>query len=101
MLPEKEVTELGENVGEIFRFVIETTIICCEFCNNRSFVSVKHGFGVLFVCRQVEGLRMRIAGKSIQTEKFAARKAQHYSSSSPVKLVVPALVRTHVHSYFQ
>lgn len=51
------------------------------------------------VCRQVDGLRMRMAGKSIPTEKFAAKKAQRYSLSNPVKLVVPALVRT-VHSYF-
>lgn len=46
------------------------------------------------VWRQVEGLRLRFAGKSIPTEKFAAKKAQRYSSSTPVKLVVPALVRT-------
>lgn len=42
----------------------------------------------------MEGLRLRFAGKSIPTEKFAAKKAQRYSSSTPVKLVVPALVRT-------
>lgn len=46
------------------------------------------------VWRQVEGLRLRFAGKSIPTEKFAAKKAQRYSSSTPVKLVVPVLVRT-------
>ncbi|TNN89419.1 Tetratricopeptide repeat protein 39B [Liparis tanakae] len=68
MLPEKEVTEMGENVGEIFR--------------------------------QVEGLRMRIAGKSIPTEKFAASKAQRYSSSTPVKLVVPALEMMYVWNGF-
>lgn len=45
------------------------------------------------VCRQVDGLRLRIAGKSVPTEKFASKKAQRYSSSVPVKLVVPALVR--------
>lgn len=42
----------------------------------------------------MEGLRLRFAGKSIPTEKFAAKKAQRYSSSTPVKLVVPVLVRT-------
>lgn len=53
-------------------------------------------------CRQVDGFRIRIAGKSIPTEKFAAKKAQRYSSSNPVKLVVPALVRrTRVHSCFR
>ncbi|XP_040043629.2 tetratricopeptide repeat protein 39B [Gasterosteus aculeatus] len=68
MLPEEEVIELGENVGEIFR--------------------------------QVEGLRLRIAGKSIPTEKFAASKAQRYSSSAPVKLVVPALEMMYVWNGF-
>ncbi|XP_068607605.1 tetratricopeptide repeat protein 39B-like [Brachionichthys hirsutus] len=59
MLPDEEVTALGENVVELFR--------------------------------QVDGLRLRIAGKSIPTEKFAAKKAQRYFSDNPVKLVVPAL----------
>uniref|UniRef100_A0A8D3DAL0 Tetratricopeptide repeat protein 39B n=1 Tax=Scophthalmus maximus TaxID=52904 RepID=A0A8D3DAL0_SCOMX len=68
MLPEEEVTKLGEDVVELFR--------------------------------QVEGLRLRIAGKSIPTEKFAARKAQRYSSSSPVKLVVPALEMMYVWNGF-
>ncbi|KAK9540499.1 hypothetical protein VZT92_002948 [Zoarces viviparus] len=68
MLPEEEVTELGENVIEIFR--------------------------------QVEGLRLRIAGKSIPTEKFAASKARRYSSSAPVKLVVPALEMMYVWNGF-
>uniref|UniRef100_A0AAQ4Q1T0 Tetratricopeptide repeat protein 39B n=1 Tax=Gasterosteus aculeatus aculeatus TaxID=481459 RepID=A0AAQ4Q1T0_GASAC len=68
MLPEEEVIELGENVGEIFRCV--------------------------------EGLRLRIAGKSIPTEKFAASKAQRYSSTAPVKLVVPALEMMYVWNGF-
>ncbi|XP_038565701.1 tetratricopeptide repeat protein 39B-like isoform X2 [Micropterus salmoides] len=68
MLPEEEVTELGENVVELFR--------------------------------QVDGLRLRIAGKSIPTEKFAAKKAQRYQSSNPVKLVVPALEMMYVWNGF-
>ncbi|KAM7394376.1 hypothetical protein PAMP_021183 [Pampus punctatissimus] len=68
MLPEKEVTQLGENVVELFR--------------------------------QVDGLRLRIAGKSIPTEKFAARKAQRYFSSNPVKLIVPALEMMYVWNGF-
>ena len=44
--------------------------------------------------RQVEGLRLRIAGKSVPTEKFAAKKAQRCSSSRPTKPVLPALVST-------
>lgn len=58
--------------------------------NNHPKVTVK-----CVVCRQVDSLRLRIAGKSIPTEKFAAKKAQRYASSNSVKLVVPALVRTH------
>lgn len=44
--------------------------------------------------RQVDGLKQRIAGKSLPTEKFAVRKARRYSPSSgaPGKLVLPALV---------
>uniref|UniRef100_A0A669EI44 Tetratricopeptide repeat protein 39B n=1 Tax=Oreochromis niloticus TaxID=8128 RepID=A0A669EI44_ORENI len=52
----------------------------------------------LFRC--VEGLRLRFAGKSIPTEKFAAKKAQRYSSSTPVKLVVPALEMMYVWNGF-
>ncbi|KAK2817151.1 hypothetical protein Q5P01_025342 [Channa striata] len=68
MLPDEEVTEMGENVVELFR--------------------------------QVDGFRLRIAGKSIPTEKFAAKKAQRYSSSNPVKLVVPALEMMYVWNGF-
>ncbi|KAF1395342.1 hypothetical protein PFLUV_G00010530 [Perca fluviatilis] len=68
MLPEEEVTKLGENMVELFR--------------------------------QVDGLRLRIAGKSIPTEKFAANKAKRYSSSNPVKLVVPALEMMYVWNGF-
>ncbi|XP_010754067.2 tetratricopeptide repeat protein 39B isoform X1 [Larimichthys crocea] len=68
MLPEEEVSKLGENVVELFR--------------------------------QVDGLRLRIAGKSIPTEKFAAKKAVRYLSSDPVKLVVPALEMMYVWNGF-
>lgn len=99
MLPEEEVTELGENVVELFRCARENhdlyihvcMQLCGKFCNNYKCVA----------CRQVDGLRLRIAGKSIPTEKFAAKKAQRYQSSNPVKLVVPALVRMHIFYYFQ
>lgn len=68
MLPEEEVTKMGENVVELFR--------------------------------QVDGLRLRIAGKSIPTEKFAAKKADRYNASNPVKLVVPALEMMYVWNGF-
>ncbi|TWW58726.1 tetratricopeptide repeat protein 39B-like [Takifugu flavidus] len=68
MLPEEEVTALGEDVAELFR--------------------------------QVDGLRMRIAGKSIPTEKFAAKKAQRYNSPHPAKLPVPALEMMYVWNGF-
>lgn len=49
-------------------------------------------------CRQVEGLKQRLAGKSIPTEKFAVRKSRRYKAAVPVLLVVPALVR-HIHAH--
>lgn len=49
---------------------------------------------VCCVCRQVEGLKQRLAGKSIPTEKFAVRKSRRYKGSSPIPLVVPALVHS-------
>ncbi|KAF6729992.1 Tetratricopeptide repeat protein 39B [Oryzias melastigma] len=60
----------------------------------------KLGENVVALFRQVEGLRLRIAGKSIPTEKFAAKKAERYSSPSPVKLVVPALEMMYVWNGF-
>lgn len=42
--------------------------------------------------RQVDGLRLKFAGKSVPTEKFAARKARRYKGPEPVKLIIPALV---------
>ncbi|XP_013863222.1 tetratricopeptide repeat protein 39B isoform X3 [Austrofundulus limnaeus] len=69
MLPEEEVTKLGENIVTLFR--------------------------------QVDGLRIRLAGKSIPTEKFAAKKAQRYSSVNPGKLVVPALEMMYVWNGFK
>ncbi|XP_038134505.1 tetratricopeptide repeat protein 39B-like isoform X2 [Cyprinodon tularosa] len=60
----------------------------------------KLGENVVELFRQVEGLRLRIAGKSIPTEKFAAKKAQRYSSPIPLKLVVPALEMMYVWNGF-
>uniref|UniRef100_A0A8C5FGV0 Tetratricopeptide repeat protein 39B n=1 Tax=Gadus morhua TaxID=8049 RepID=A0A8C5FGV0_GADMO len=50
--------------------------------------------------KQVEGLRLRIAGKSVPTEKFAAKKAQRCSSSRPTKPVLPALEMMYVWNGF-
>uniref|UniRef100_UPI0037E96467 tetratricopeptide repeat protein 39B-like n=1 Tax=Semicossyphus pulcher TaxID=241346 RepID=UPI0037E96467 len=60
----------------------------------------KLGENVVELFRQVDGLRLRIAGKSIPTEKFAAKKAQRYASSCPAKLVVPALEMMYVWNGF-
>ena len=44
--------------------------------------------------RQVPGLKQKIAGKSLPTEKFAIRKARRYLSESPIPLPAPPLVST-------
>ncbi|MGH0137576.1 UNVERIFIED_CONTAM: hypothetical protein FKN15_008109 [Acipenser sinensis] len=79
MLPDEVVKQTGENVTELFKYVTDegnTTV------------------------RQVEGLKQRIAGKSIPTEKFAVRKSRRYSAPKPVKLVVPALEMMYVWNGF-
>uniref|UniRef100_H3AL96 Tetratricopeptide repeat protein 39B n=1 Tax=Latimeria chalumnae TaxID=7897 RepID=H3AL96_LATCH len=58
------------------------------------------GEDIVALFRQVEGLKQRIAGKSIPTEKFAVRKARRYMSSSPVKLVLPILEMMYVWNGF-
>ncbi|KAL4640460.1 tetratricopeptide repeat protein 39B-like [Arapaima gigas] len=60
----------------------------------------KTGEDVTELFRQVNSLRLRMAGKSIPTEKFAARKARRYCSPSPVKLVIPALEMMYVWNGF-
>uniref|UniRef100_A0A672NJN8 Tetratricopeptide repeat protein 39B n=1 Tax=Sinocyclocheilus grahami TaxID=75366 RepID=A0A672NJN8_SINGR len=61
------------------------------------------GEDVVELFRQVEGLKQRLAGKSIPTEKFAIRKSRRYTSatiSPPVKLVIPALEMMYVWNGF-
>ncbi|XP_076860023.1 tetratricopeptide repeat protein 39A isoform X2 [Brachyhypopomus gauderio] len=41
--------------------------------------------------RQVPGLKQKIAGKSLPTEKFAIRKARRYNADNPVPLPAPPL----------
>ncbi|XP_053481270.1 tetratricopeptide repeat protein 39A isoform X2 [Ictalurus furcatus] len=41
--------------------------------------------------RQVPGLKQKIAGKSLPTEKFAIRKARRYNVDNPVPLPAPPL----------
>ncbi|KAM4847851.1 tetratricopeptide repeat protein 39B [Urocitellus parryii] len=57
---------------------------------------------VVTLFRQVDGLKQRIAGKSLPTEKFAVRKARRYSPSlpDPIKLVLPALEMMYVWNGF-
>ncbi|KAG9347071.1 hypothetical protein JZ751_005998 [Albula glossodonta] len=60
----------------------------------------KTGENVVELFKQVEGLKQRLAGKSIPTEKFAVRKSRRYSSPTPVKLVIPALEMMYVWNGF-
>ncbi|XP_078070282.1 tetratricopeptide repeat protein 39B isoform X1 [Mustelus asterias] len=60
----------------------------------------KTGEKVEELFRQVEGLKQRIAGKSIPTEKFAVRKARRYMSPNPVRLVLPLLEMMYVWNGF-
>ena len=57
-----------------------------------------------FVYRNVPTYKQKIAGKSPPTEKFAIRKARRYKAASPVRLPVPVLVKsplhTHTHTHF-
>ncbi|KAM7093681.1 tetratricopeptide repeat protein 39B isoform 4-T4 [Molossus nigricans] len=55
---------------------------------------------VVTLFRQVDGLKQRIAGKSIPTEKFAVRKSRRYSLSTPVKLILPALEMMYIWNGF-
>uniref|UniRef100_A0A8C0J874 Tetratricopeptide repeat protein 39B n=1 Tax=Chelonoidis abingdonii TaxID=106734 RepID=A0A8C0J874_CHEAB len=58
------------------------------------------GEDIVSLFRQVEGLRQRIAGKSIPTEKLAVRKARRYNGAQPVKLMLPALEMMYVWNGF-
>ncbi|XP_075682794.1 tetratricopeptide repeat protein 39B isoform X3 [Rhinoderma darwinii] len=59
------------------------------------------GEDIVALFRQVEGLKQRIAGKSIPTEKFAVRKSRRYAAANPVKLTLPALEMMYVWNGFK
>uniref|UniRef100_A0A8C4H5H8 Tetratricopeptide repeat protein 39B n=1 Tax=Dicentrarchus labrax TaxID=13489 RepID=A0A8C4H5H8_DICLA len=60
----------------------------------------KTGENIMELFRQVEGLKQRLAGKSIPTEKFAVRKSRRYKAANPVPLVIPALEMMYVWNGF-
>ncbi|KAF3834735.1 hypothetical protein F7725_027293, partial [Dissostichus mawsoni] len=49
------------------------------------------GETALTLFRQVPGLKQKIAGKSLPTEKFAIRKARRYLAENPIPLPAPPL----------
>uniref|UniRef100_A0A8C2XKU6 Tetratricopeptide repeat domain 39A n=1 Tax=Cyclopterus lumpus TaxID=8103 RepID=A0A8C2XKU6_CYCLU len=49
------------------------------------------GETALTLFRQVPGLKQKIAGKSLPTEKFAIRKARRYLAENPIALPAPPL----------
>lgn len=55
---------------------------------------------IYFSClhRNVPTFKQKIAGKSPPTEKFAIRKARRYKAATPVRLPVPVLVMSHLHT---
>uniref|UniRef100_A0A3B4FDQ8 Tetratricopeptide repeat protein 39B n=1 Tax=Pundamilia nyererei TaxID=303518 RepID=A0A3B4FDQ8_9CICH len=60
----------------------------------------KTGENVVELFRQVEGLKQRLAGKSIPTEKFAVRKSRRYKAANPIPLVIPLLEMMYVWNGF-
>ncbi|KAM3590032.1 uncharacterized protein V6R79_002371 [Siganus canaliculatus] len=58
------------------------------------------GENIVELFRQVEGLKQRLAGKSIPTEKFVVRKSRRYKASDPAPLVVPILEMMYVWNGF-
>lgn len=62
-------------------------------------ISSKIIYRCMCVYRQVEGLKQRLAGKSIPTEKFAVRKSRRYKAANPIPLVIPLLVYKHSYAH--
>ncbi|KAF4025355.1 hypothetical protein G4228_017400 [Cervus hanglu yarkandensis] len=89
---------LKGNVEEATYVFLKAAIL--SMLPEEDVVATKEDVVTLF--RQVDGLKQRIAGKSIPTEKFAVRKARRYSPSlsAPVKLVLPALEMMYVWNGF-
>lgn len=63
--------------------------IFSHFANVCCWGGGRHNFSP---CRQVPGLKQKIAGKSLPTEKFAIRKARRYLAEKPIPLPAPPLV---------
>uniref|UniRef100_A0A4W6DHM4 Tetratricopeptide repeat protein 39B n=1 Tax=Lates calcarifer TaxID=8187 RepID=A0A4W6DHM4_LATCA len=60
----------------------------------------KTGENIVELFRSVEGLKQRLAGKSIPTEKFAVRKSRRYKAANLIPLVIPALEMMYVWNGF-
>lgn len=76
-----------------FELIFVTSHLFCSFLGMYiGGIADYKCFGMSRHCRQVPGLKQKIAGKSLPTEKFAIRKARRYLAENPIPLPAPPLV---------
>lgn len=93
MLTADDCLTFGETALTLFRYRYDC--LCVFFSPfDPTWLTLQTGGGRhnLSPCRQVPGLKQKIAGKSLPTEKFAIRKARRYLAEKPITLPAPPLV---------